>query len=342
MKRPEILSQVRSAPTALAIGGVAAALAAAAFVNHVVAKRSERRHPPRGRIVEVDGVRLHYLEEGEGPPVVMIHGNGVAAVDYVISGLFQRLAAHHRVIAFDRPGFGYSERPRNKVWTASTQADVLAAALDQMALGRPVVVIAHSWGTLVALRLALRRPDLVAGLGLMSGYYWPTPRLDVPMMSGPAIPVLGDVLRFTISPLIGRLIAPLIFKQIFSPAKVTGNFKAGFPTSMALRPGQLRASAGDTAMMPFEAIGLSRRYGELPCPILLIAGEGDKIASFEHQSAKLAAEIGCELHEVKGAGHMVHHIALDEVAMAIEGLMGRVEAGAPDSAALRSARGMSA
>lgn len=287
-------------------------------------------------MIQVDGVRLHYLEAGDGPPVVLIHGNGVTAEDYVLSGLFQRLSTHHNVIAFDRPGFGYSERPRSKVWTASAQADLIAAAITQIGLERPAVVIGHSWGVLVALRLALRHPNLVAGLGLMSGYYWPTPRLDAPMMSGPAIPVLGDIMRFTISPLIGRLAAPLLFKQLFSPAEVTEPFKAGFPTSIALRPGQLRAAAADTAMMPLEAIGLSRRYGELACPILLIAGDGDKIASFEHQTAKLAAEIGCDLCVVQGAGHMVHHIALDEVATALEELLNRTDEIAPAASAVQS------
>ena len=325
-----------AAPPAYALAVATAALGAAAIINHLMARRSERRHPPNGRIVEVDGVRLHYLEDGEGPPVVLIHGNGVTAEDYVLSGLFQRLATSHRVIAFDRPGFGYSERPRNKVWTASAQADLIAAAVDKLGLERPAAVIAHSWGTLVALRLALRRPDLVAGLGLMSGYYWPTPRLDAPMMSGPAIPLLGDIMRFTISPLLGRLMTPLLFKQLFAPSRVSETFKAGFPTSMALRPGQLRASAGDTAMMPFEAIGLSRRYREFSCPILLIAGEGDRIASFEHQTERLAAEIGCELHVVKGAGHMIHHIALDEVATALEGLLARTDAIAPAASVVQS------
>ncbi|UTP38755.1 alpha/beta hydrolase [Phenylobacterium sp. LH3H17] len=325
MKLPTALRPARpDASKAVLIAGAVAALAAVAATNQLLAKRSERRHPPRGQVIEVDGVRLHYFEAGTGTPVVLIHGNGVTAEDYVVSGLFHRLAANHRVIAFDRPGFGYTARPRNKIWTASAQAKLIAAALDLLAVKNPVVV-AHSWGTLVALRLALQRPDLVAGLGLMSGYYWPTPRLDVPMMSGPAIPVLGDVMRFTVSPLMGRLMAPLAFRHVFSPAKVTQDFKGEFPTSMALRPGQIRASAGDTAMMPLEALSISKLYNELACPILLIAGDGDKIASFKHQSVKFARRTGCELHTVRGAGHMVHHIAPDEVGSALETLIARAE-----------------
>lgn len=333
MKLPEVLRP--SWPVAVKrVLIVSAAVAAVAAVTQIVAKRSERRHPPRGKIIEVDGERLHYFEAGAGTPVVLIHGNGVMAEDYVVSGLFDRLAARHRVIAFDRPGFGYSTRGRTKVWTAKVQAKLIATALDQIGVEKATVV-AHSWGTLVALRLALQRPDLVAGLGLMSGYYWPTPRLDALLLCGPAIPVLGDLMRFTVSPLMGRLLAPLIFRQVFTPAKVTQDFKTEFPTSMTLRPSQIRASAGDTAMMPFEALSVSKLYSNLSCPILLIAGDGDKIASFTHQSARLAREIGCDLHTVRGAGHMVHHIAPDEVGAALEGLITRAE-GSPSAPFPRS------
>lgn len=341
MKLPKAVRLPRPNQTkALPIAAAFAALAGAAITSQLLAQRAERRHPPRGRIIEVDGVRLHYFEAGAGTPVVLIHGNGVTAEDFVVSGLFHRLAANHRVIAFDRPGFGYSARPRNRVWTAKAQAGLIAGALDQIGVERATVV-AHSWGTLVALRLALQRSDLVAGLGLMSGYFWPTPRLDAPMMSGPAIPVVGDIMRFTLSPLIGWLMAPLVFKQVFSPAKVTPDFKAKFPTSMALRPSQIRAAAGDTALMPFEALRVSKLYGQLDCPILLIAGDGDKIASFKHQSVKLARDIGCQLHTVKGAGHMVHHIAPDEVGAALKGLLART-AGSPPVAPRRSETGVKA
>lgn len=329
MKRLSLLRPMRTAMPAAAVivAASAAALAATAIVNQLLATRSERRHPPRGQVVEVDGVRVHHFEAGAGTPVVLIHGNGVTAEDFVVSGLFHRLAANHRVIALDRPGFGYTARPRTRVWTAKAQANLIAGALDQLGIRRATVV-AHSWGTLVALRLALQRPDLVAGLGLMSGYYWPTPRLDAPMMSGPAIPIIGDIMRFTLSPLLGWLMAPLAFKQVFSPAKVTETYKAEFPTSMSLRPGQIRAASGDMAMMPIEALRLSKHYGELSGPILLIAGDGDKIASFKHQSVKLAEDIGCELHIVKGAGHMVHHIAPAEVGDALKGFVAKAEAAA--------------
>jgi pimeloyl-ACP methyl ester carboxylesterase len=103
----------------------AAALAAAAVWNNVRARRAERDHSPRGRFIEVDGVRLHYLERGAGPPVVLLHGNVVTAEDYLWSGVLDRVAKHHRVVAIDRPGFGYSDRPKGRLWTPAQQAALL-------------------------------------------------------------------------------------------------------------------------------------------------------------------------------------------------------------------------
>ena len=137
----------------MVLAASAAALAAAALYNTYRARRVERRHPPAGRFVDVDGVRLHYLERGEGPPpVVLLHGNVVTAEDWVLSGVLDRVAERHRVVAFDRPGYGHSDRPQGSAWTAGTQADLLRRAFARLGLERPVVV-GHSWGTNAALAL---------------------------------------------------------------------------------------------------------------------------------------------------------------------------------------------
>src|ERR1700733_9542776 len=81
--------------------GVAAAALAAALANHALAVRAERRDPPQGQFVTMDGVRLHYVERGKGVPViVMLHGNGTMARDFVQSGVLDALAKDHRVVAF--------------------------------------------------------------------------------------------------------------------------------------------------------------------------------------------------------------------------------------------------
>ena len=93
--------------------------------------------------------------------------------------------------------------------------------------------------------LGLKHEDSVKALVLASGYYYPTARVDVAAASGPAIPILGDILRYTLAPLLGRIMWPALMRKIFGPAEVPQKFTKGFPAGLALRPSQLRASAAE-------------------------------------------------------------------------------------------------
>src|SRR5918911_891344 len=313
----------------LALLVFAAVLGGAALYSSAKARDAERQHPPIGRFIDVDGVRLHYIEKGKGDPVVLIHGNGTMIQDFTASGLVDRLSERYRVIVFDRPGFGYSERSRNRIWTPSAQAELLRKALDQLGVDRPVV-LGHSWGTLVAVALALAFPSRIRGLVLASGYYFATARLDVPLLSPPAIPVIGDVMRYTVSPLLGRVLLPKIIRRLFAPAPVTEGFQERFPKELMLRPSQLRAAAADTALMIPAATELQPRYGELKLPVVIVTGADDQIVDVGRQSKRLHAELpGSEFTALPGLGHMVHHLAPDQVANAVDHAVDRSTAARP-------------
>lgn len=308
----------RVAPRRLwAAGGVvAAALGAAALFNRAGARRAEALTPPSGKFINVDNVRLHYVDRGEGPVVVLLHGNGMLLQDYEASGVLGLAAENHRVIAFDRPGFGYSDRPRSRLWTPSAQGALIAQALEQLGIEQAVVV-GHSWGTLVALALALEHPERVGGLVLLSGYYFGTARPDVLPASVPAIPLIGDLMAHTISPLLGRVLAPVAVKASFAPSAVSQKF-ADLPIAMTLRPSQVRATAADTALMIPAAIALSRRHGELDLPIIVMAGEGDLIAHVGEHAEPFAKRVnGADLRIVTGQGHLFHYAVPSEVVAAI-------------------------
>jgi len=270
----------------IALGSIAA-LAGLAAVNQQNALEAQRKYPPRGEFLRVRGIRLHMLDTGgAGPAVVLLHGNGATLADMEISGLVARAARRRRVVAFDRPGFGYSERPRGIAWTPAAQADLLAGALERMGIEQAVVV-GHSWGSMVALALALDHPRLVKALVLVSGYYFPTPRTDVAFFAPPAIPVIGDVLRCTIAPLIGQLIKNSVIRKVFAPQGVPRRFSAEFPTALSLRPGQIRASLGELALMVPSAAAIAPRYMDLSIPVTIMAGTADRISDPHRQSARL-------------------------------------------------------
>jgi pimeloyl-ACP methyl ester carboxylesterase len=301
--------------------GAAAALGGAALYNRAQARRAERDNPPVGRFLELDGARLHYLDEGPadtGTPVVLLHGNTVTLDDWIVSGVFDLTARSRRVVAFDRPGFGHSERPRDRPWTPAAQANSLRRACRRLGVERPVVV-GHSWGTLVALAWALQAPQEVAGLVLISGYYYPSTRLDAWLVTPAAVPVLGDLLNHTVSPPLTHLTLPGTLRTMFAPHRVPDRFHHAFPKGLIPRPKQIRAMSQEGAIMVQAAAALRRHYGGVSCPSVVMTGDADRVVDPEDQSIRLAHELNeAELRIVPGAGHMVHHAVPREVAEAID------------------------
>ena len=281
-------------------------------------RRAERDQPPAGRLLDIDGVRLHVVERGEGPPVVLIHGNMVTERDFEASGLIERLARAHRVIAFDRPGFGHSDRPRDRLWTPQAQADLLHAALAQLGVEQAVVV-GHSMGAMVAMALALDHPATVRRLVLLGGYYYPSARVDALLTAPVALPVLGDVMRYTVTAVSARLMLNRLVQGMFAPRDVPAHFIDMLSREMMVRPIQLRANAEDAAFMIPQAMASSERHHELRMPVAIVAGADDKVIDVEAHSERLHRDIaGSTLAIVPGAGHMVHHAAPDEVVAAVD------------------------
>ena len=317
-------SQIRASAGAGA--GVAALAGAAALVRHQVGN-AELEHPPAGQFITVDGLRLHYVEAGEGPPLVLFHGLGSMVEDFMLSGLVREASARHRVIAFDRPGYGHSERPRRWHFGPARQAKLFHDALGLLAVHRPMV-LGHSWGTLVAVELALQFPSAVGSLVLASGIYFPSLRVDAPLMIPPAIPILGDLMRHTISPLAGRALWPATTKLMFSPAPVTASFEQSFPMWMALRPAQLAANAEEAFFTLPATMRAAKRYKELELPVVLVAGRGDRYVNPKSHTGRLHAMLPqSKLMVSPHSGHMVHHTDLPLVLQAIATPGSQVEGG---------------
>jgi pimeloyl-ACP methyl ester carboxylesterase len=182
------------------------------------------------------------------------------------------------------------------------------------------------------LALGLNHPDTVRGLVLLSGYYYPTLRADVLFSAPTAIPILGDLLRFSVSPLIGRAMLPLLLKGMFDPLPVPARFTKKFPRDMPVRPGQIRAQSQDGVAMIPVALSMRHRYKELSMPIVIMGGAKDHVVK-DSQAVRLHEEIPHSiLRLIPGVGHMVHYAVPDEVARAVE------EAGKPATISRRAER----
>lgn len=310
-----------------AAAGIAAALAVCAVIVRRQTRRAEARFPPSGRFVKVQGVRLHFTVHGRddaAQTLVLLHGNGVQADDWDISGLVRQAAERYRVVVFDRPGYGHSERPGDRRWSPQQQADLLHAALVRLGVTRPVVV-GHSWGALVAMAMGLRHPQDLGSVVLVSGYFFPSLRLDMPFLALPALPLLGTLMRHTISPLLSRLLWPLIRRRMFAPAQVSAAFREHYPLALSLRPSQLKAAASESAQLLPSVLALRKQYRGLQVPAVLVAGAQDRLLGTRWHSARLHDRLDRSwLRIVEGAGHMVHHTAPGQVMAGIDQAAGMV------------------
>src|SRR5437870_332290 len=145
------------------------------------------RSQSTSKFVTVDDTRLHFVIKGEGRPVVLIHGNPGSGQDW--TRVFGPLSGLHKVIAFDRPGHGRSERPKHIDVTVEVQARLLHDALKQLHVERPIVV-GHSWGGALALVYAINYPQEVAGVVLNDSLKQFSPRY--PEITIPVSILAGD------------------------------------------------------------------------------------------------------------------------------------------------------
>jgi pimeloyl-ACP methyl ester carboxylesterase len=182
-------------------------------------------------------------------------------------------------------------------------------------------------GTQLALAMALEDPASVAGLVLVSGYYWPSFRLDRWMAAPTAVPVLGDLLRYTTAAWSARTTLDTTIRRMFAPDPVPERFLELLPREMLLRPLQQRATSEDGSRMVSQARELRQHYAELRTPVTLIAGAEDRVVSPEQAVRLQHALAQSYLHMLPGVGHMAHYHAHEQIVAGIEDALTASRAG---------------
>ena len=312
-----------------ALAVVAAVLGAGAAATFVGARLLERVHPPRGRFIEIGGLRQHVVQLGErvaaadAPAIVLLHGAGCNLEDMRLA-LGERLAARHRVILLDRPGVGWSERRGPEGSSPAYQAAMLDAVLDRLDINRAIVV-GHSWGGLLALTLALDHPQRVAGLVVIAPPTHPWLGHGTWLNSAFGIPVFGWLFAHTLTLPFGAVLIGPGFRNAFRPERPPPGYMKRTAARLLLRPATLLANAADIAGLKAFLKRQAGRYGTLRAPVIIITGDRDSIVSPQHHAMCLAAEVpGAKLEILPGFGHLLHHAAADRIVAAVEQLLGRV------------------
>lgn len=302
---------------------IAAAIAAAAFIAAALAysdsytKRVEQIWPAQGRFIDSQGARLHVLEAGpdNAPRILLVHGAS-ANFRELWHPLADTLAQDHRVIAFDRPGYGHSSRPR-RAHLLATQARMAADVLRASGEG-PALIVAHSLGASVALRLALDAPSLVRGLVLVAPASHPYPGKNAWWARISSAPILGDLFCTLLIPWLGPSVGRAGIANNFYPSKVPANYYADAGVGLIFRPRAFRASARDVCGTRTEFAAQAPRYPDIFTPTIVVTGDVDKVVSPKLHARGLARDLpAVELVTAPDAGHMPHRLRTDLVLSAV-------------------------
>jgi len=282
-----------------------AAVMGGLFVVSILAgRRIERLAPPQGDLLVAAGRRLHYLDRGAGPPVVLIHGLGGQLGNFAYA-LVERLSQRFRVVAFDRPGSGYSPRRAGEAAGVRAQADAIAGAIRELKLERPVVV-GHSLGGAVALALALDHPDCVGALALVSPLTRPEHKPPLAFKAlGIRSPLLRRLVYWTIATPASLMMRNWTFNRVFAPETPPPDFGRNAGGLLAIRPNNIHASSEDMNAVNDDLVALASRYPSVRMPVGVLFGRDDAILDPREHGERMRKEIpSLDLEFIPG-GHML-------------------------------------
>ena len=136
--------------------------------------------PFRSRWFDSSVGRVHYVDEGEGRPLLLLHGNPTWS--FLYRHIIARLRDGYRCIAVDYPGFGLSVRPEGYGYTPAEHARVVGELVDHLGLD-DLLLMAQDWGGPIGMAVALGRPDRISGLVFGNTWFWPPDRVSMVLFS---------------------------------------------------------------------------------------------------------------------------------------------------------------
>jgi len=252
------------------VAGRAIAVCAAALLlsGCLAFHRGAMPGEPKGdAYVELNGTRVRYLDVGQGPPVVLVHGFASSLETWLT--VIPTLSKTHRVLALDLKGFGWTDRPPGD-YSPKAEAELVLALMDERGV-KKAAVVAHSWGASVALALALEAPERVSRLALYDAWVYES-----------QLPTFFQLAR---APGIGEFLFAAFYDER-PDERIAQAFydKDALPEELveaverALdRPGTRAAALAATRGQRFSE--LEGRYKQIGIPTLLLWGREDRVAT---------------------------------------------------------------
>lgn len=311
------------------IGGVGLAAASAmglAVYSSRIARQAEAMVPPDGKFIDIDGTRLHYLDVGEGPAIVLVHGLGGQLRNFSYA-LLDRLTGSHRVILVDRPGSGYSSVASGSAPGLLAQGALIVGLIEALGVERPLLV-GHSLGGAVALGVGLDHPDAIAGLVLLAPLTQVQEEVPAAFRGLAAIPAsLRLLFARTVGTPMSRLTAKRTLEAIFAPEPVPDDFPVRGGGLLSQRPANIAAAAEELGGVNDDLAPMVARYGTLTVPTAILFGRGDEVLDPAVHGTRTAAEIPGARSGMIDGGHMIPVTQPDRTAAFIKAQAARVLAG---------------
>jgi pimeloyl-ACP methyl ester carboxylesterase len=268
-----------------------------------VARRAEELVPAEGRFLDVAGARLHYVDVGSGPAIVMVHGLGGQLRNFSYA-LVDLLKDDYRVIVVDRPGSGYST-PTGAMPSIVGQGAIIADFIEKLGLDRPLLV-GHSLGGAISLAVGLDRPHLVRALALIAPLTQPLEKVPESFRGLARIPA-GARLAFAqvLGTPLSRLTSAKTLEGIFAPEAVPEDFVTRGGGALSVRPIAIAAAAADLAGANDDVTVMAGRYAGIDVPTRILFGRQDAILDPAWNGHRTAAVIpDAKIDTIEG-GHMI-------------------------------------
>jgi pimeloyl-ACP methyl ester carboxylesterase len=308
---------------ALFAGASLAVLLAAGIGARQAVRRIEAAHPPRGEFATIDGTRLHYRRSGDPskPATLVLHGaaSNLEEPHMALSGVF----GQEHVIWLDRPGLGWSQRPRGD-WSPRHEAALIARFLEALGLER-ATVIGHSWGGAIAMRLAIDHPGRVDGLVLVAPALSAWIGKAAWFNAASFWPVLGPLISYIVVPLTGRSQAAAGAVAAFHPEPVPDAYIDRSALTLLLRPDIWQANSRDMANVNTHLECQEHRYEHIGHATVILAGKADTVLWSHRHAGQVARRMKrAEMRWISGAGHNLHHHHPEQVLDAVRQVRGEL------------------
>ena len=285
-------------------------------------KKAAQYLPPAGTFAQLGNTKLHYVDQGQGPTIVMIHGLAGSLQNFTY-GLASALAKNYRVICVDRPGCGYSVRASHANPSLEAQADTMVELLDHLGI-ESAIFVGHSLGGAISLALAQQHPQRVKALALIA------PLTNLPDQTAEVfkpLDIASPFLRFAIGwtlaipGTIYRMKASLKF--IFGPEKAPADFAIRGGGILSLKPQTFISASNDLTQAKLSMPSIEEGYANMTTPIHVLYGREDRILSSKLNGEDMVNRVaGLQLTLVSG-GHMLPVTQVERCVQFIEDVAGK-------------------